>query len=64
MYIAFNRNYCVSLSFNVHVKFSQLMGSELMASLQQRMEEKLAQFQEAVKLGQEEVTAKALEKPL
>ena len=41
-YTAFNRNYCihVGLSYNVHMKFSQLMGT--IPSWQWRMEEKLA----------------------
>ena len=60
-YVAFNRNDRISLAFNPHVKFSQLMGS--ISSLQQRMEEKLAQFQKEVRLGQEETAAKTLKKP-
>ena len=57
-YVAFNRNDGKSLAFNPHVKVSQLMGS--ISSLQQRMEEKLAQFQKEVRLRQEETAAKTL----
>ena len=51
--------YSVKFSLNAHMKFSQLIMSAISSS-QWRMDEKLAQFQEEVRLGQVEATAKAL----
>ena len=51
----------MSLAFNVHVKFSQLM-STISSSRRKRMDKKLAQFQVEVRLGQEEAAAMALKK--
>ena len=59
-YVAFNRYYHISLAFNVHMKFSRLMG--FISSLQRRMEAKLAQVQKEVRLRQEETAAKMLNK--
>ena len=59
-HVAFNRNYCVSLAFKAHMKFSQLIST--ISPSQRRMNEKLAQFQEEVRLGQVEVAPKALKK--
>ena len=57
-----NRNYRVSIAVKVHVKFSQLMSS--ISSSQRRVDEKLAQIQEEVRLGQKDVAAKATIKPI
>ena len=57
-----NENYRIGLSttVNVHVTFSQLMSSISLS--QRRMDEKLAQFQEEVRVGQEDAAAKATKK--